>query len=203
MYKVVRKIMPKINAVNLITLNEETKKYDVASPITLNKTIVWDNPKSESLYARYKELSTDFKVENPNSITRFYVDGWLIESDEYNNISLYKKVPIDSTFITNENKTKLTSVVKLPEYLLSSNSYEVIQCTNGTTDDILQHCIISANPVRSGTYINAINVSLFKTTMVDVDEGKINIFDDEVLQNGDSYSDQYIYLSIKGNTIIR
>ena len=195
--------MAQINAVNIISLNETTKKYDICSPITLNKTIVWDNPKSEVLETRYQGLSTDFSVENPNSLTRFYVDGWLVESDEYNNVTLHKRILIDESFTVNENKTKLSATIKLPEYLLASNSYEIIQCTNGMTEDILQHCIINATPVRSGSYINSVTVSLFKTTMVDVDKGQINIFDDEVLQNGENYTNQYMYVTVKGKTLVK
>lgn len=194
--------MAQIKTINILALNEDTKKYELVSPAVLNKSIVWDNPKSEKLETRYSGLSSNFSVVDPNSITKFFVDGWLVESDEYNNITLSKKVKIDETFTVNESKTKLTAAVPLPEYLLASNSYDIIQCTNGTTEEILQHCIISAYPVLSGKYINTINVTLFKPTMVDVADGSINIFDDEELQNGDGYQNQYFYITIKGSTII-
>lgn len=191
-----------IKTINILALNEDTKEYEVVSPIVLNQSIVWDNPKSEKLEARYKGISSQFSVINPNSITKFFVDGWLVESDEYNNITLSKKVKIDATFTVSENKTKLVAQVALPSYLLSSNSYDIIQCTNGTTLDILQHCVISASPIISGSYINRLNVSMFKPTMVDVDNDAINIYDDEPLQNGENYQDQYIYITVKGSTII-
>lgn len=194
--------MAQIKTINILALNEDTKKYELVSPAVLNKSIVWDNPKSEKLETRYSGLSTNFSVVDPNSITKFFVNGWLVESDEYNNITLSKKVRIDETFTVNESKTKLTAAVPLPEYLLASNSYDIIQCTNGTTEEILQHCIISASPVLSGKYINTINVTLFKPTMVDVADGSINIFDDEELQNGNNYQNQYFYITVKGSTII-
>lgn len=189
--------MKNINIFNFLTYNKDRKEYEPASPMVIDGSIVWDSKTSEALSKKFVEESKNMTISNPCSISHLTVDGWNIECDEHANVSMLKKILIDESFKENDNKTTLSSTISLPLNFLKGDNSEIIQCTNGTTDEILQHCLISATPIVEGTFINSIKLNLFKATSVDVANGFINIFDDDELRIG-SRTDQYIYVLIKG-----
>lgn len=195
--------MSKIPSVNLLLWDNKNKKYVIGSYITASNSIVWDRPIIENHKKLFGPDASSFQIIEPKCTDRFYINNWMIEADEYGNVSLSKKISINDNFIKSEDGIKLIGRLELPQNLLLSSSFDVIQCTNGTSDSLLQRCLISASLEKNGLYYSHLNVTMTLTSVMNtvVEDGvkNVNIYENELLNEPSTYLNQNVYVTIKGN----